>query len=106
MLIAFLYALICSFTSAPNYVVESELEYVVPARAVRIYPYNHISFTCMRVEAYGAYITKPMCTHAGIKPTLIRNCIGSRDCGRNSECVRTTDVKGTYDYYTFVVMHT
>jgi len=79
---------------APNQVVESELEYVVPARAVRIYPYNDISYTCMRVEAYGAYITKPMCTHAGIKPTLRRNCIGSRDCGKNSECVRTTDTKG------------
>ena len=79
---------------APNHIVESELEYVVPARAVRIFPYNSISYTCLRLEVYGVYITKQMCTHAGMKPVLVRSCVGSRKCGKNAECVRTTDIQG------------
>lgn len=90
----FFHFLLLLLFTAPNYVVESELEFAVPAKGIRFLPYNSVTFTCMRVEVYGVYMTKQMCTHTGLKPDLVRNCVGSRDCGKNAKCVHSIDSKG------------
>ena len=68
--------------------VIADLEYAVPARGIRFYPYQStLALTCLRVEVYGTYITKSMCTNTGLKPDLVRTCVGDRKCGKNAECL-------------------
>ncbi|XP_065057342.1 uncharacterized protein LOC135685354 [Rhopilema esculentum] len=75
-----------SYNSAPHFAVESSLEYAVPARAIRFYPFNHRLLTCVRVEIYGSYLTRAMCANTGVKPMTMKRCVGDRNCGENAEC--------------------
>eukprot|EP00794_Sanderia_malayensis_P000324 gene324-956_t len=71
----------------PERVVMVTLPNAVPVRGIRIFLFHrYLSMTCVRVEFYGHYMTKGMCSHASFKPDFVRTCTGDGKCGPNAEC--------------------